>query len=268
MQRLYRILRQLKAFNKQTRKYAVFVCGPHLPNPIGDYGIMITKMLKQPNDNTEFITFFVHKGQLPSFSDLVNHYNGIIISGSKYDAHANNEWTVNLRKLIKQLYDYNVENTHKIIKMIGFCFGHQVIMHALRDYGGLCGRNNKTVWEIGIKTIKLENAFYNIFKNRNIKSLKLIQAHRDAVLSLPNNAIVLASSNNTDVEMYSVGKQIFCVQGHPEFDIWYLNAIIETKLRLDESVPHAEIEYACKSMKELKPDNHILKDLVLEFLAM
>ncbi len=65
-----------------------------------------------------------------------------------------------------------------------------------------------------------------------------------------------------------MGNLVVGIQGHPKFDIWSLNAIIETKLRDDKSVPQNEIEYATKSMKKFKPDNDIFKDLVLQFLAM
>ncbi len=40
MQRLNKILRHLNACNNSAarRMYAVFICGPHMDNPIGDYG--------------------------------------------------------------------------------------------------------------------------------------------------------------------------------------------------------------------------------------
>ena len=256
--------------SKQPRKYAIFVCGPHLDNPIGDYGDMIIDLLKTENDGIQFVKFDVYsteKNELPSFNDIINNnFDGIIVSGSRYDAHCNDKWVVNLRKLIRLIYDYKLQK----IKIVGICFGHQVIAHALN--GGLAGRNNKTIWEIGVKNMKLTNSFYQLFgsdnpKIKNLKSINILETHRDAVLSLPNNAKLLAYSEFTDIEMYCVDNQIFSMQGHPEFNKDYVKSIISVK-KDDKSVPKTEIKYALQSLKDTNPDNDLLKLLILEFLKL
>ena len=86
MERVSKILRHLSvrhlnAMNQAQRKYAVFVCGPYLDNPIGDYGDMIIQLLQTKNDGIKFTKFNVYSdtnNELPSFDDIVNNnYNGI-----------------------------------------------------------------------------------------------------------------------------------------------------------------------------------------------
>ena len=282
MERVSKILRHLSvrhlnAMNQAQRKYAVFVCGPYLDNPIGDYGDMIIQLLQTENDGIKFTKFNVYSdtnNELPSFDDIVNNnYNGIIFSGSRYDAHSNDEWTVNLRKFIRTIYDYNInlsnDEQEKLIKMVGICFGHQAIAHALNN--GKSDRNDKKIWELGIKKLKLTNSFYQLFDNqKDIKSINILQTHRDAVLSLPDNAQLLAYSDGTDIEMFHIGKQIFCMQGHPEFDKYYQNAILVYKREHDDNIePYKdEFEAAAKSLIDSDPNNDLLKRLILDFLNM
>merc|ERR1712173_210119 len=110
--------------------------------------------------------------------------------------------------------------TKKIIKMIGICFGHQIIAHAL---DGKSGKNDKTIWEMGIKKVSITPEFHRKFKGyADMKSLNILEVHRDAVLRLPSDAQLLAYSDKTGVEMYCVGDMILCMQGHPEFDKEYV----------------------------------------------
>jgi GMP synthase-like glutamine amidotransferase len=47
--------------------------------------------------------------------------------------------------------------------------------------------------------------------------MSLLVSHRDQVLELPENAVLLASNAHCPVAGYAVGEEVFCVQGHPEF---------------------------------------------------
>ena len=264
-----RLSHLLNHLNKPKR-YAIFICGPHLPNSVGDYGDMFIRLLSTKNDNIIFDKFIVYNSSsLPSFAHIVTYYDGIFLTGSRFDAHSDDKWCVELRALIRSIYEYNLKehaevDKTKIIKMIGICFGHQLIAHALN---GKSGRNNKGIWELGIKKISPTPAFSEVFKGfADVKALNVLQVHRDAVLALPTDATLLAYSSKTDVEMYCIDDIILCMQGHPEVNKEYVCLIVDTKLNDDQSVPREEIKYELQSMNDYTPNNEIFKRLILEFL--
>lgn len=63
--------------------------------------------------------FRVVEGEFPHASDLQN-YDGFVVSGSPYDAYGNDYWILELCFLLQTL-----DAMQK--KVIGICFGHQVI---------------------------------------------------------------------------------------------------------------------------------------------
>jgi len=266
--RFRKILKHMDTSNQPSlKRYAIFICGPDLPNPIGDYGDMIIRLLSTKDASIRFDKFVVYKSDpMPSFAHLVTYYNGIIFSGSRFDAHSMDKWCVDLRSLIRSIYDYNlqqVDNKANIVKMIGICFGHQVIAHSL---DGKSGRNDKTIWEMGIKKLSLTKAFHQKFKcYDDLKSLNILQMHRDAVLTLPSNAQLLAYSDKTGVEMYCVDDMIFCMQGHPEFNKQYVRTIVAVKAK-DKSSPDEEMKYALESMEKYETSNDIFRRLLLDFI--
>lgn len=77
----------------------------------------------------------VHEQKYPT--DL-EKYDAIVLTGSKYNAHDNDEWILKLVGFVQTLL-----RDHKNIKLVGFCFGHQIM---LRAAGGKTGRNSAG-WE-------------------------------------------------------------------------------------------------------------------------
>merc|ERR1711941_155046 len=102
-------------------------------------------------------------------------------------------------------------------------------------------------------------------KYRNLKELKLIQVHQDAVWSIPDDAVLLGHSEYTDHEIFSIDDTALCFQGHPEFNCLYLEQIIGM-LRSKESVDRKEIRGAVQSIVDSSPDNTICADLIVNFL--
>jgi len=45
----------------------------------------------------------------------------------------------------------------------------------------------------------------------------LLASHQDQVLELPEGARLLASSDHCPIAAYSKGKEVLCIQPHPEF---------------------------------------------------
>ena len=56
------------------------------------------------------------------------------------------------------------------------------------------------------------------------------------VLDLPPDSKVLASYDGCPTAMYSVGSNILCLQGHPEFDATLLKEILRDRMSESKSI--------------------------------
>lgn len=152
--------------------------------------------------------FRVVEGEFPEMSEL-DKYGGFIVSGSPYDAYGNGHWILKLCFILQTLYV--MEN-----KVLGVCFGHQVLCRAL---GGKVGKSY-TRWDIGLRKVKLVKDLFNKLEQEEQeipKSLSIIECHQDEVWEVPSGAEIIALSDKTGVEMFKLGNHIMGIQGHPEY---------------------------------------------------
>ncbi len=142
--------------------------------------------------------------------DLLPPYNtiaGVIIMGSLSMVTEQKEWMLRLAKQIRELGDLN-------IPLLGICFGHQLIAYAL---GGEVGYHPKGL-EIGSTPISTQPAskddpiFSHLPNNFTAQAV-----HYQSVLTLPEKATLLASSDFEPHHAFRVGRCTWGVQFHPEF---------------------------------------------------
>ncbi|KAI4335507.1 hypothetical protein L6164_014146 [Bauhinia variegata] len=169
--------------------------------------------------------FRVYDGEFPDFNDL-HKYDGFVISGSASDAFGNDYWILKLFFLLQTL-----DAMQK--KVLGICFGHQVICRAM---GGRVGRAY-TGWDIGIREVSLVKDLgtcsYIEDMDEMPASLSIIEIHQDEVFEVPLGAQVIASSDKTGVEMFAIGDHILGIQGHPEYTKDILSNLIDRLLNMD-----------------------------------
>ncbi|KAH7297585.1 hypothetical protein KP509_25G002500 [Ceratopteris richardii] len=199
-------------------------------------------------------TFRVVDGEFPSDADLYK-YEGFVVTGSCEDAHGSTQWVLDLCEVIRKVHRMNR-------KLLGICFGHQVISRAL---GGKTGRAING-WELGLKKIVLSNPAYPKPYIRQLpSSLSIIEVHQDEVYELPPGGEILASSDKTSVEMYAIGNQVLGVQGHPEFTKDITANIIDTYLEKhnlsDDFIARAKL-----TLREGEADREIFAQLCKSFL--
>lgn len=135
--------------------------------------------------------------------------DAIILTGSPRDAHSMEPEILQLCGTLRLLTERN-------IPILGVCFGHQILARAL---GGIVGRN-PAGWEVGNALVSLNTAGQAcpIFSGFH-PLLAVLQSHQDAVLTLPQEAILLAGNAHTPIQAFQScprGRQ-FGVQFHPEF---------------------------------------------------
>lgn len=167
----------------------------------GSYGAMLEKVLREAGaEHWTMDRFSTPHGEYPtSFAD----YDAVLLTGSKADSFSDEPWVVELRRRVTGLLATN-------IKLLGVCFGHQLIALCL---GAKVGRAPKG-WVTGRHSYQW-HAEDLVEAER--KGFALLASHQDQVLELPEGARLLASSDHCPIAAYSKGKEVFCIQPHPEF---------------------------------------------------
>jgi GMP synthase (glutamine-hydrolysing) len=135
-------------------------------------------------------------------------FDGILITGAHEMVTDGHEWSESTAKWL-------VAAVEKKIPIMGVCYGHQLLAHAL---GGAVGDHPKGP-EIGTVDINTtEEAKRDpIFKSFP-KSFKAHVTHTQSVLKLPEGAVLLASNDYEPHHVFRVGNNAWGVQFHPEYD--------------------------------------------------
>jgi GMP synthase (glutamine-hydrolysing) len=99
--------------------------------------------------------------------------------------------------------------------VLGICFGHQLLAHAL---GGEVGYNPNGV-EVGSVALSLEPAAADdpLFSGWPVAE-PVNMSHRQAVLALPGDVVPLARTASDPHAAFRHGDRAWGVQFHPEFD--------------------------------------------------
>jgi GMP synthase-like glutamine amidotransferase len=138
------------------------------------------------------------------YPESFDGYDAVLLTGSKADSFSDAPWVVELRRRVTQLLEQKK-------KLLGICFGHQLIALCL---GAEVGRAPQG-WGVGRMSYDWHAADLPLAPEDS--KLALLVSHQDQVLELPENAVLLASNAHCPVAGYAVGEEVFCVQGHPEF---------------------------------------------------
>ncbi|XP_077216731.1 gamma-glutamyl peptidase 3-like [Tasmannia lanceolata] len=238
-----------------SKRFAVLKTGnatPYTERSYGGYAKMLENLLKDEGERWEI--FSVIDGDF-CFEPHINSFDGFVITGSSSDAHADSDWILRLSGILRLLH-------HNKKKVLGICFGHQILARAL---GGKTGRA-EVGWELGVKSLRVDNKMVSkLYGFELTSSLNAIESHRDQVSCVPPGGVVLASSDKTEIEMFSLGDHVLGIQGHPEFSKDVILDIIDG--RLSTNVISAETaNEAIKSLERRQVDQESLKALCKTFL--
>jgi len=112
-------------------------------------------------------------------------------------------------------------------RLVGVCFGHQVVAHAL---GGRA--ENTGTWKAGPQQLQVESTPW--FEGGRVKVNAM---HQDVASVVPPGARTIATGETAEHPMYLVGDTILCIQDHPEYDAGYISELVETRrLRMGDAI--------------------------------
>ena len=176
-----------------------------LVEDFGEYPDMFTRLISEVDSSTEISEFDVLRSEYPSDIDEVDAY---LVTGSKASVYDDEEWIGRLGEFVQELHQRKK-------KLIGICFGHQLVAHVLggrtekSSAGWLVGVNRHELNEEGLTLTGLKEGF------------DVICSHQDQVIVPATESVTLAGSEKCPIAMCRIQNHILTIQGHPEFNPEY-----------------------------------------------
>lgn len=236
---------QTKNFVCMSSSFCVLVCGwpsASVVSRFGGYGAQLTRLLSRSGES--WSCFDVEDGrEMPTDAELAK-FDGIVLSGSRHGVYDEKKWIQELQDLVRRAHDRKQ-------RMLGVCFGAQLIAQAL---GGKVAQS-PFGWEAGARSIRVDvdKLSRRPYGSSNLSSsFRVCELHQDAIEELPVGAELLGSSPNCRHELYAVGDNILGVQGHPEFTPESCLDLVQTRIDVGV-IPPAAAQVALRSLKDDPP---------------
>ena len=187
---------------------------PAMPPEHQDYPALFSAMFADDPriQNHQLTAVPVVDGIIP---DSVDAFDAYLITGSRHGVYDDLPWIPDLMAFIKQAHAADKP-------LIGVCFGHQIIAQAL---GGHAAKSSRG-WGLGVREVAVRNKPSWM---GNVDQIKLIHIHQDQVETLPTGATLIGENDFCPNAMYHIGDNVLCVQGHPEFTIDYITALMTVR---------------------------------------
>ena len=176
---------------------------PEWVGKYGEYPDMFKHLLNEAQDGLSFSVWDAEAGVLPN-DDEIDSVCGFIITGSKSSVYDDKQWIRDLEVLI---FDLHARRK----KMVGICFGHQLIADELG------GRTEAATsgWGVGAHLYDIVDEHWCMAPA--MRQYRVLVSHKDQVTALPEGATLLASSEFCPNAMFTIADHVFALQGHPEF---------------------------------------------------
>lgn len=212
----------------------------------GEYPEMINRLLIKYNRDIECDTFDVTRQCYPK---NIGKYDAVIITGSKVSVYEPIPW-------VEELLAYVANLKHEDTKIIGICFGHQLLAQAL---GGRTSKSEKG-WGVGVHASVVYEQ--ESWMTPELEQYSLLVSHQDQVVSLPENGVRLAGSEFCENSMFRVERKCLAMQGHPEFPLAYAQELL---LHRQAIIGEQRVQQAQRSFSQ-RIDHEIIGQWVLNFI--
>jgi GMP synthase-like glutamine amidotransferase len=210
-----------------------------LADEFGDYPAMFGELL---GSGFEIESFDVQKGELPE----PGAHHALLISGSPAGVYDPLPWIAPLQDFIRAADQ---------AKMVGICFGHQVMAEAL---GGHVEKSDKG-WGVGLHRYEIR---YREPWMDGATSVALPASHQDQVVVQPPGTKVTLESNFTPYAGLAwTDRPAISFQFHPEFSPAFAKALIEQRY---DRVPDPD---AAIASLDAPNDNELVGRWIRNFLA-
>jgi GMP synthase-like glutamine amidotransferase len=205
----------------------------------GDYPDMFRRLFAG-HPEVEIVVYDVIGGEMPAGPGECDAW---ITTGSRHSVNDEEQWIRHLEQFVREV-------AKERIPFVGVCFGHQLIAKAL---GGTVVKSDRG-WGVGAKKVEVKDSI------GLGTSYRILNSHQDQIDSLPPGAEILGWNEHCPVSMIGVGENMVGIQGHPEFDPAYSEALMES--RRGTLIPEATVDDGLASL-DGSTDGDLLVDWIL-----
>jgi len=194
-----------------------------------------------------YIGYQITQGQFPSSPDECDAY---IITGSTRGVYDTDDWIAVLSQFIRDSYRAG-------IKLVGICFGHQILAHVL---GGRAEKSEKGRG-FGLKSFDIiqQKAWMNDKPDR----CSLYFVHQDQVVKLPSEAELLGGNTFCPIALYEIDNRVLGIQGHPEFSAGIMQDLL---YMVEKELEPSMYEASVRSLDNGTPDNQLVAQWIVNFI--
>ena len=212
----------------------------------GRYAAMFEKLLSSADPKLEFQTYQVTQLEYPQH---INECDVYLITGSKSSCYEDTQWIHRLKQFVVDCHEQEK-------KLLGICFGHQLIAHAL---GGMVQKYDRG-WGVGIATSKITHQPHWLTPEQ--QEFNLLVSHQDQVTRLPPEASLVAGNEFCPIASYRVNHSILTFQGHPEFTHDYVHYIMTQRRQL---IGEQAYQQGMESLQQ-NEDNELVAKWIVNFI--
>lgn len=136
-----------------------------------------------------------------------------------WNAHDNDPWILKLVAFARQVL------AQSRVRLIGVCFGHQIIGRAL----DVKVARNERGWETSVTRVQLTAKGREIMGHGGREEISIHQMHRDIVYAYPDGVEALGHTETCEVQGMYKRARFISVQGHPEFTEEIVEELLESR---------------------------------------
>lgn len=204
-------------------------------------------LLQPLNEAASYDVYFTSKQQFP---ERIEDYDAILVTGSPCSVHDKHEWITRLTELVREAHE-------RRLRIIGSCFGHQLLARA---FGGDVG-HNENGWVIGNYAVHIDGDF--AWMQPAARITNLYHFNQERVTRLPRDAVAFARTDEYDSYGFILGDNILSFQGHPEQPH---RAMVNFLNTTDSLTPQARAK-AERYIAAGEPDAHIWGEWMMRFFC-
>jgi GMP synthase-like glutamine amidotransferase len=195
----------------------------------------------------EYLVYDATEGELPASPAVADAF---LVTGSPCSVYDTDPWIADLAEFVRQCAAQQK-------KLVGVCFGHQLIAQAL---GGQVEKS-RDGWLLGLHKFHLYRQPAWLSPAKSACSLYFI--NQDQVVTLPPGAVVIGGGDVCPYAIYGIANRVLGLQAHFEHTQAFMQAIIDY---LAPRLTAEECDEAARSLARGVPDDELVVRWVVNFL--
>jgi len=180
----------------------------------GDYTDMFHRLFSAVDESVTFTDYDVQLA-VPETVEC----DAYVITGSRHSVYEELPWIPRLVAYLEQVLAAGK-------KIIGICFGHQLMAHY---FGGRVAAADQG-WGVGVHNTRVVRSYP--WMVQPMQDVGLLCSHKDQVMALPEDAQLYLAGDFCPLAGFTMGDQVITVQGHPEFQKPYSSALMNKRQSL------------------------------------